>query len=88
MQGAAAWPCREVELYVVCKTAEEKVEGDVLLAPSPSQSAYPMGLDPAPVGLLAPSVPAGDETIPKQTRLGSDLTSGESPWVLRGIPIR
>ena len=57
--------------------AEEEVEGDILLPPSPSQAAHPMELDPAPAGLPAPSVPAGDRTILKQARLGSDLSSGD-----------
>ena len=57
--------------------AEEEVEGDILLPPSPSQAAHPMDLDPAPVRLPVTSVPAGDETTPKQARLGSDLSSGD-----------
>ena len=55
--------------------AEEEVEGDILLPPSPSQAAHPMELDPAPIGMLASSVPAGDGTIPEQARLGSNLSS-------------
>jgi len=56
--------------------AEEEVEGDILLPPSPSQSGHPMELD-SPVGLPVTSVPAGDGTVPKQARLASDLPSGD-----------
>jgi len=57
--------------------AEEEVEGDILIPPSPSQSAHPMEMDPPPVGLPVTSVPAGDGKVPKQARLGSDLSSGD-----------
>ena len=57
--------------------AEEEVEGDILLPPSPSQAAHPMELDPAPIGLLASSVLAGDGTVPKQASLGPDPSSGD-----------
>ena len=57
--------------------AEEEVKGDILLPPSPSQSTHPMELDPAPVGLPVTSVPDGGGTVPKQARLGSDVSSGD-----------
>ena len=57
--------------------AEEEVEGDILLPLSPSQLAQPMEMDPPPVGRPVTSVSAGDGTIPKQVRLGSDLASGD-----------
>ena len=57
--------------------AEEEVEGDILLPPSPSQSAHPMEMDPPPVGLPVISLPAGDGIIPNQARLESDLSSGD-----------
>ena len=68
------WPRRGVELYNVCEIAEEKIEGDILLPPSPSQSAHPMVMEPPPVGRPVTCVPVGDGAVPKQARLGSDLS--------------
>ena len=59
--------------------AEEEVEGDIPLPPSPTHPTQPIEMDPSPVGVPVTVVPAitGDGIVPGQPCLGTDLPLGE-----------